>query len=190
MDTMSEQKRNVRLGRTPLIQDPEKRKLILSGIVPYIEHGMSIVKACEASGVPVATYYRWKALGREVALRLEERELIEPDESFSAADVAMFEFLKSVSMAELQCMDRNLLSIQVASQNHWQAAAWWLERRFPKEYGRSYKVEHSGNEEQPIAIKDVTGKPTMEDVLRKLSPEELKKVIEGLECIALVRLFF
>ena len=35
--------------------------------------------------------------------------------------------------------------VQSAAPQHWQAAAWWLERSFPDRYGRRDRNEVSGD---------------------------------------------
>jgi hypothetical protein len=64
----------------------------------------------------------------------------------------LLEFLASVEKAEADAHARNLLLIQTAAQGGtWQAAAWFLERKYPHLYGRR-AVEVSGPERGPIQV--------------------------------------
>ncbi len=46
------------------------------------------------------------------------------------------EFLEAIEKAEAQAKVRNVTIIQAAAKDNWQAAAYWLERRYPEEWGR------------------------------------------------------
>ena len=48
-----------------------------------------------------------------------------------------FGFLGAVKKAEVQAIARNVTVIQTAARDSWQAAAWWLERKHPQEWGRT-----------------------------------------------------
>lgn len=56
------------------------------------------------------------------------------------------DFAEAVKKAEGDAEVRNVAIIsRAAQQGTWQAAAWWLERRYPHDYGRSVQeVQHSG----------------------------------------------
>ena len=43
--------------------------------------------------------------------------------------------------AEAECKAARIATVLKASEKSWQAAAWWLERRFSDEYGRTPKEE-------------------------------------------------
>lgn len=48
------------------------------------------------------------------------------------------QFYESIKKAEAEAIARNVALIQKAAQEgNWQAAAWWLERKFPEEWGRN-----------------------------------------------------
>jgi hypothetical protein len=46
--------------------------------------------------------------------------------------------------AEERAVIRNVALIQTAAKTSWQAAAWWLERRFPADWGRHLTVAGTG----------------------------------------------
>lgn len=51
-------------------------------------------------------------------------------------------FAQAVEKAEADAVVRNVAQIAKAAQEGtWQAAAWWLERRRPEDYGRRDRVE-------------------------------------------------
>ena len=50
-------------------------------------------------------------------------------------------FSVAIKKAEAECKAARIATILKASEKSWQAAAWWLERRCPDEYGRMPKPE-------------------------------------------------
>jgi len=79
-------------------------------------------------------------------LGLERRRGEEEDAGDYAALVAILE------KAEGDAITRNLAIINKAAHDGtWQAAAWWLERRYPQEYGRMVKsIELTGKDGGPV----------------------------------------
>ena len=54
-------------------------------------------------------------------------------------------FSVAIKKAEAECKVARIQTILKASKKSWQAAAWWLERRCPDEYGRNAKEEKPQN---------------------------------------------
>lgn len=79
------------------------------------------------------------------------------EETFSQWRKKYSEFSEQVHMAEGQGATGWLAKIEkAANDGTWQAAAWKLERRYPKEYGRTVvEQEHSGD----VTIKVVYANP-------------------------------
>ena len=50
-------------------------------------------------------------------------------------------FVVAVKRAEAEACMRALENISRAGEKTWQASAWWLERRYPQEWGRQQRVE-------------------------------------------------
>lgn len=57
------------------------------------------------------------------------------DETFYAWMRQHPAFSDAVAKAEQEAVRRNVAIIQRAAERTWQAAAWWLERRYPHEFG-------------------------------------------------------
>ena len=68
------------------------------------------------------------------------------DETLARWQSRFVDFADAVKKAEGDAEVRNVAIIARAAQSgSWQAAAWWLERRYPEAYGRSVQtVQHSG----------------------------------------------
>lgn len=87
--------------------------------------------AAEFAGIGRATLYRWLKRG-EVAAAADE-----PD----PADATYRDFYQAVVAAERQVEVLSLAKVRAAADQHWQAAAWWLERRFPERWGQRQKID-------------------------------------------------
>jgi hypothetical protein len=99
---------------------------LIEQLIKYIEAGNYYKTACEAVGLGESTFYEW----------LKEKP----------------EFLESIKKAEAQAIVRNLTIIQLAAKKNWQAAAWFLERKDFKNWGKKELV--GGIEDgAPIIVK-------------------------------------
>lgn len=93
-------------------------------IVEAIEHGATYILAAQYGGIGYSTFNEWMNTKPE--------------------------FLEAVKAAEGRAAVGWLQKIDKASdEGAWQAAAWKLERRYPKDYGRTV-TEHTGSVEHQI----------------------------------------
>jgi hypothetical protein len=74
--------------------------------------------AAAVAGVSVASLYAWLRAGRE----RRSKEFVQ--------------FLERVKKAEAEAVLSRVRQISRAADTSWQAAAWWLERTQPDEFGR------------------------------------------------------
>lgn len=87
-------------------------------------------------------------------------------------------FVDALEKAEAQAVVRNVAIIQKAAADTWQAAAWWLERRRPDDWGRKERVEHSTAPERPMEVRHDTSDrlggylDTIAQVLSGLPPDD------------------
>lgn len=103
-------------------------KLVLS-----IGKGASYALACRYAGISFQGFRNWMEAGAK-AHTGRQREL-----------------LLAIERAEGEAALRWLDKIDAAMLEHWQAAAWKLERRYPHEYGRQVH-EIEGSETAPLKI--------------------------------------
>jgi hypothetical protein len=60
------------------------------------------------------------------------------------------ELLQDIEHAEALVESEKVAQVKLAADNGtWQAAAWWLERRKPKDWGRNDQIRHTGEIEGP-----------------------------------------
>ena len=91
-------------------------------IVKALKAGNSRRDSALYAGIAEATFYSWMARGRE-------------------GEPIYAEFLEAVEKAEAQSVVRNVAIIQRAAEETWQAAAWWLERKRPDDWGRRQRMD-------------------------------------------------
>lgn len=95
---------------------PEAHRAICKAVAG----GVSRQVAAAAAGVHPRTFQRWLSAGR--------RELAEG----RAGDYATL--AEGVALAEARAHRRAVGIIRKAMRTTWQAAAWWLERRYPEDW--------------------------------------------------------
>lgn len=54
------------------------------------------------------------------------------------------DFANEMAQKEIECKRRNIGIVQKAATTTWQAAAWWLERKYSEEFALRQKLEHTG----------------------------------------------
>lgn len=97
---------------------------LTEALVGIFERGQtSIESACAYVGITPKTFHSWMSKGREG---------LDP----------YSDFLHAIEKARAAAVQSYLEVIHTAAQNGtWQAAAWWLERVLPEQYGRKTTVE-------------------------------------------------
>jgi len=81
-------------------------------------------------GIDDSTWFRWLSEGEKAKSGLKR------------------EFYETIKKAEKDAIARNVALIQRAAQDgNWQAAAWWLERKYFEDWGRKDKVDLSADKD-------------------------------------------
>ena len=91
-----------------------------------------------------------------------------------------FEFFEAIKKAEAQAEARNVAVIQTAARDSWQAAAWWLERKYPQEWGKKERHEHVGKDGEPIEL-DIDPKDKLMTRLQDIARKESMVTGDGRE---------
>jgi transposase len=133
----------------PVLIEPERAKRIADLILA----GNNAETAAMACGVSRASYYAWMARGRAERDRLDA----DPKSKPKLSEAIYLEFLDTIEKAKAEAEARLVVLIQKAAQTPrtWQAAAWLLERRDPKNWGRVTRTEISGVDGKPIEARAV-----------------------------------
>lgn len=130
-----------RKGGRPSKFTPDVRKAIIDGITA----GLTYTHVCRMVGIEYETFNQWRKRGAALS---------EKDED------GYFEFSEALTRAEHQTSLSMMANIRKCAQGYkvkrsfvnkkgelityedeipsdWRASAWWLERRYPDEYGKT-----------------------------------------------------
>ena len=124
---------------------------LVSRIVTYIKAGAYLETAAAAAGVVKSTLHRWLRRGAE------------GEEPFAS-------FADAVHAALAEAEIRDLARIDRAAETQWQAAAWKLERRNPKMWGRREYTELTGADGGPIKYEQFS-ESELDAEIKRLSAE-------------------
>lgn len=142
------------MGRKSLLHD----KARIDRLVDALLAANTIRNACDLSAIGETTFHRWMQKGENA-----------PEGS------PLREFRGRIKRAMAEAQHRNVLIIQKAAATNWQAAAWFLERTRPDEWGRKSRLALSGDPEgSPILTANVGVQPE-----RPMTEQELLAVMEA-----------
>ncbi len=110
-------------------------KEIIQKVENAIRSGNYAKVAAQYAGISERTFYEWKATG--------ERDIEKGDTTLYS------QFFLSIKKAEAEAEVRNVSIIQAEAANTWQAAAWYLERKYKDRWSR--REELTGKDGTPIA---------------------------------------
>jgi len=145
----------------------EKSEIILEAL----KSGCYLDTAASYAGISQATLFNWLARGKKERDRLEVFPDSKPDET----EVVFLEFLVAVEKVRAESELRAVMQIQqAASTGTWQASAWYLERSYPKKWGRTDHTEVTGADGGAIKI-DVAS----DELERKIMQIASKRESEG-----------
>lgn len=123
-------------------------------VLAAIRVGNYIHVACMTAGISQPTYNRWLKIGK---LALESG-----DEAHAAHARFYVNVRKALADAEVGLLAR----IEAASHCEWQPAAWLLERRYHKRWGKRLQTTNE------VAVREVRLPASLEKTLALLPPTE------------------
>jgi hypothetical protein len=152
-------KKQVAPGRPSPILDETTEKQLLE----YIKFGTPINRAVAAVGIAERTFYHWMTRGLNERERLATVSNAKPN----STEGVYLQFLQSVERARGEAITKKIAVIAKAgNEGDWRAAAWWLERQSPEEFGKTDRVEHTGNNGEAIKVQIEMG--DLEDKIAKV----------------------
>ena len=136
---------------------------VIEDVCNWLKLGYYQEDAAVMAGISPSTFYDWMKKGDEKADDIEEtKALTSPDSSLPAIQdvegtevgeiVNLYsEFSEAVKRARAEAEGAHIRNIRRAADNgSWQASAWWLERSFPKKWGKGSAIEIGGEGGEPI----------------------------------------
>lgn len=133
---------------------------VVQRICDVVAAGAPFETAAAYAGVSRQIYYEWLRKGRE-----------------ALAEPRFRDFVERIELAMAQWEVRDLALIGKAAEEHWQAAAWRLERRKPEVYGKRSRVDHANADGQPFEM--LLGAKVPAEKLAELSDDELATMTEA-----------
>lgn len=147
-----------KLGR----KDKRADEQFVANLCQALRSGNTKKNSCLLAGCSETQLYKW---------------LRDPDCEIEGTLANQFAESIKKSMAEAQ--NRNIVLIQKAAQTNWTAAAWYLERSDPENWGKREKHEVSGPDGKPIETIAITERAlddaNLETVLQKYSQAQKYK---------------
>jgi hypothetical protein len=132
-------------GRKTALLQPNLEQTLLD----YIRIGTPIRNAVVAAGITETSFYSW--INRGMAER--ERLKLVKGAKENSTEVVFLKFLEQVERAKAEAVAKKVAVIaKSGNDGDWRAAAWWLERQLPEEFGKTDKLEIGGNNGEPIRI--------------------------------------
>jgi len=115
----------------------------LQAVCKALLSGMPRYAACCVAGLPMASFYNYMKKGQEAK------------DSGDATPYSrgVVEIVDAIEKAEAQAIQRNIAHIQIAAKTSWQAAAWWLERRYPEQFARRERHDITGDSDIRVTVK-------------------------------------
>lgn len=138
------------LGR-PLTLDADLSKELAS----LLRRGLTQTDACLVAGVPRSTFYDWLSRGRDLWETHGADGRISSDTlaTLTVEELVLLDFSDAIAGARAIGKYDALVAIRSGMTDDWRAAAWFLERSFPDEFGRRDRIEVESEETVTIRIK-------------------------------------
>jgi hypothetical protein len=128
---------DVKAGRptdlTPELQDR---------ICNFLRAGAYVETAAQACGVNKTTLYLWLKRGAKEPGTPFEAFSNAVQEAMAYAELRDIRTIDSVAIGAPAELDKEGRQIRPAIPADWKAAAWRLERKFPKRWGRKQQIQH------------------------------------------------
>lgn len=119
---------------------PDRQEVICQNV----RLGLPYKTAALLAGICERTFYYWKRRGA-----LERERLEEKGARSRQREIPFLEFLQSLELANAKAQLVLVARIQqAATDGHWRAAAWLLERRYPDEWGQRARLDVTSRDEQ------------------------------------------
>jgi transposase len=129
-------------------------------ICNWLKLGYYQEDAAIMAGIAPSTYYDWLKKGAEEDSRQDEIKALGDESSplpaiIEGSDIELVyvfsEFSEAVARARAEAEGAHIKNIRRAADNGtWQASAWFLERSFPKKWGKRSTLDIDAQGDEPI----------------------------------------
>ena len=129
-------------------------------ICNWLKLGYYQEDAAIMAGIAPSTYYDWLKKGAEEDSKQDEIKALGDESSplpaiIEGSDIELVyvfsEFSEAVARARAEAEGAHIKNIRRAADNGtWQASAWFLERSFPKKWGKRSTLDIDAQGDEPI----------------------------------------
>lgn len=129
-------------------------------ICNWLKLGYYQEDAAIMAGIAPSTYYDWLKKGTEEDSKQDEIKALGDESSplpaiIEGSDIELVyvfsEFSEAVARARAEAEGAHIKNIRRAADNGtWQASAWFLERSFPKKWGKRSTLDIDAQGDEPI----------------------------------------
>jgi len=137
--------------------------VLIERILLSIRQGAFIETAAAFAGVSKQSLYNWMKRGAREQQRVKKN----PHCRVKKEEAIYVEFVEKIELAMATAELLDIAKINKAAKNDWKAAAWKLERKYPKRWGR--RIQFAGDKEEPLVVQ------TWADVVKNLSEREKRE---------------
>ncbi len=130
-------------------------------LMELLERGTPIKHACAAVGISTQTFYNWRKDLDDFDFRAREAESVFMDRN-----------LKNIEKAARGSLVEDKDGKMIGKAGDWRAAAWLLEKRFPREYGHLQRFELTGNVQANLGFNDKELSDLVRRTLDRNEPKE------------------
>ncbi len=124
-------------------------------LASLLRRGLTQTDACLVAGVPRSTFYDWLSRGKDLWETHGPDGLVPPETvaKLTVEELVLLDFSDAIAGARAVGKHDALVAIRSGMTDDWRAAAWFLERSFPDEFGRRDRIEVETDETVTIRIK-------------------------------------
>lgn len=148
------------LGR-PLSLTPE----LSNEIHALLRRGLTQEDVIRVTGIARSTFYSWLDRSKDLATRYNDPEDPLDDETATIEELRLLDFLDGYTGARARGKADALGAIRAGMAEDWRAAAWYLERSFPDEYGRRERLDVTTEDRTAIVIRWPEEEREIEDIV-------------------------
>lgn len=127
-------------------------KAIADELGALLRRGLTQTDACDAASLPRSTFYAWLAKAKDIREELPDPIPAARIKKLTVEELRLLDFLDVVTGARARAKGDALTAIRGAMFDDWRAAAWFLERSFPEEYGRRDHIAIDSDEVVQIRV--------------------------------------
>jgi len=123
---------------------PKLTARLITNLSNSVRSGAYLETAAAFAGIAAVTLREWLRKGARIRCDYEENN-VRPVGHDNLLYELSIEMEKSMAAAAM----RHVLNIAKHAENEWTASAWWLERRYPDQWGRRNRLDIGGVEGAP-----------------------------------------